>query len=105
MNSCRYAVLLMAFTLSACAAPTHEATTTSPVGTNNPPPNTCDARKLSWTLGLVADDALIEKARIEAGANTVRVLRPGMMITNEVDPTRLNLRIDNARKVLAYNCG
>ncbi len=105
MNSCRYAVFLLVLALSACAAPTREATTTPSAGTGSPPSDTCDARRLSWTLGLVADDALIEKARIEAGANTVRVLRPGMMITNEVDPTRLNLRIDNARKVLTYNCG
>ena len=105
MNSCRYAVWLMVPALSACAAPTREATTTPPVGMNQPQSGACDARQLSWTVGLVADDALVERARVEAGATTVRVLRPGMMITNEVNPTRLNLRIDNARKVLTYSCG
>jgi hypothetical protein len=104
MICCRDAVLLMVLALSACAAPTREATTPSS-GTNHPEPGACDARMLSWTVGQVADDALIERARIEAGAATVRVLRPGMMITNEVSATRLNLRIDNARKVLAYSCG
>ncbi|WP_159017261.1 I78 family peptidase inhibitor [Cognatiluteimonas profundi] len=96
----------MALALSACAAAPREPIT--PVDgshTNHAPASACDARTLSWTVGLVADDALIERARIEAGATTVRVLRPGMMITNEVNPTRLNLRIDNARKVLAYSCG
>ena len=105
MNCCRYAVWPMVLALSACAAPTREATTNPSVGMNQPQSGACDARKLSWTVGLVADDAVIERARVEAGATTVRVLRPGMMITNEVDPTRLNLRIDNARKVLVYSCG
>ena len=105
MYSCRYAVFLMALALSACAAPTREATTTASAGTNQPPSGACDARKLSWTLGRVADDALIERSRMESGATTVRVLRPGMMITNEVKSARLNLRIDNARKVLVYSCG
>ncbi len=105
MNSCRYAAFLMVLALSACAAPTREATATPSADTNHSPSGACDARKLSWTLGLVADDALIERARMQAGATTVRVLRPGMMITNEVNPTRLNLRIDNARKVLVYSCG
>lgn len=104
MNYCRDAVLLMVLALSACAAPTRDATTPSS-GTNHPQSGACDAHTLSWTLGQVADDALIERARTEAAAGTVRVLRPGMMITNDIDPTRLNLRIDNARKVLAYSCG
>jgi hypothetical protein len=94
----------MVLALSACAAPTREATAPSS-GTNHPESAACDAHNLSWTVGLVADDALVERARIEAGAATVRVLRPGMMITNEVSATRLNLRIDNDRKVLAYSCG
>ena len=105
MNVRRYTVFLMVLALSACAAPTRGATTTPSAGTENPPSGACDARKLSWTVGLVADDALIERSRTESGSTTVRVLRPGMMITNEVNPARLNLRIDNARKVLAYSCG
>ncbi|MEO6137845.1 MAG: I78 family peptidase inhibitor [Luteimonas sp.] len=100
----------MVLALSACAASTREVTTpsqgtTSPHGVDQPQSTACDARTLSWSVGQLADDALIERARREAGANTVRVLRPGMMITNEVDPSRLNLRIDNARKVLVYSCG
>lgn len=105
MNCCRYSVLLMVLALSACAPPTREATTTPSDGMNQPRSAACDSRKLSWVVGLVADDALIERARMEAGATTVRVLRPGMMITNDVNPARLNLRVDNARQVLVYSCG
>jgi hypothetical protein len=65
----------------------------------------CDATPLAWTIGQVADDALVERARVQAGAKTVRVIRPGVMITNDFSAQRLNLRVDVERKVLAYNCG
>ena len=105
MNCYRYTALLMGIALSACASPTREATTTRTDDTNHAKSGVCDARTLSWTVGLVADDALVERARKEAGATTIRVLRPGMMITNDVNPARLNLRMDNARKILVYSCG
>jgi len=65
----------------------------------------CDASSLGWTIGQVADDALVERARTESHSDSVRVLRPGMMVTREYNGARLNLRVDNERKVLAYNCG
>ncbi|MDB6164418.1 MAG: hypothetical protein JWL98_1850 [Xanthomonadaceae bacterium] len=105
MNRCQCTLLLMLVALSACAAPPRNAAPSDDGHADHSSPGVCDARKLSWSLGLVADDALIERARMEAGATSVRVLRPGMMVTNEVNPARLNLRIDNARKVLAYSCG
>jgi hypothetical protein len=65
----------------------------------------CDASALAWTIGQVADDVLVERARVQGGAKTVRVIRPGVMITNEFNASRLNLRVDVERKVIAYNCG
>ena len=98
--------LLLALSLSACAAsPSQE----QPPSTGGDPVDTrtgaCDASTLSWAVGQVADDALVERARNEAGAQSVRVLRPGMMITREFNATRLNIRIDTERKVLATSCG
>jgi hypothetical protein len=69
------------------------------------PAGKCDASPLGWTIGQVADDALVERARKESNSDSVRVLRPGMMVTREYNGARLNLRVDNERKVLAYNCG
>jgi hypothetical protein len=87
--------------LSACAAP-------APV--NMPPPGgtpvaACDATPIAWAVGQVADDALVERARIESGSTSVRVLRPGMVITREFNGARLNVRVDNARVVLSVGCG
>jgi hypothetical protein len=35
----------------------------------------------------------------------VRVLRPGVMVTQEFNGMRLNIRVDTERKVLATSCG
>jgi hypothetical protein len=65
----------------------------------------CDASSLGWAVGQVADDALIARAQKESGASSVRVLRPGMMVTQEFNGMRLNIRVDTERKVLATTCG
>ena len=98
--------VLLALSLAACAAPPPQGkvqgTATEPAVTGT---GACDAKTLSWTRGRLADEALIERARTEAGAQTVRVLRPGMMITNDFSATRLNMRVDNDHKVLSTICG
>jgi hypothetical protein len=96
--------LLLLLGLSACAATPPESTSASPAPDRNAA-GTCDAGRIAWAIGQVADDALIERARVESGSTTVRVLRPGMLVTNDVDAGRLNLRIDNGRKVLSTICG
>jgi hypothetical protein len=100
------ASLLCTLSLAACAATPRpsqlQSTGGDPTGTRAA---VCDATSLSWTIGKVADDALVERARSDAGAQTVRMLRPGVMITNEFNATRLNIRVDNDRKVITTSCG
>lgn len=98
--------LLLAFGLAACAAPMPHASPQS-AGTEPAPPaaGACNADSLSWAIGQVADDALVERARTEAGAQSVRMLRPGIMITREFNAARLNVRVDNERKVISTSCG
>jgi hypothetical protein len=87
--------------LSACAVPV-PADGGSAGGT---PVAACDATHVAWAVGQVADDALVEKARVESGSTSVRVLRPGMVITREFNGARLNIRVDNEHKVLSVSCG
>jgi hypothetical protein len=87
--------------LSACASPPPADDPSS----GSTPVAACDATPIAWAVGEVADDALIERARVGAGATMVRVLRPGMVITREFNGARLNIRVDNARKVLSVICG
>ncbi len=98
--------LLICLGLSACVAPPpQDGTPTAADQRAQTPDRKCEATPLAWAVGQLADDALVERARIQAGALSVRVLRPGMMITREFSATRLNIRIDNARKVLVTSCG
>lgn len=37
--------------------------------------------------------------------SSLRVIRPGQMITMDYAPTRLNVRVDRARIILSMTCG
>jgi hypothetical protein len=87
--------------LAACAVPAPADGASDP-GT---PVAACDATHVAWAVGQVADDALIERARVESGSTSVRVLRPGMVVTNDFNGARLNIRVDNERRVLSVSCG
>ena len=108
------ATVFLALSLSACAAPQPSAQPASavadpvaaPIADPVPDPaRVCNAAGLSWTIGQLVDDALVERATREAGAQSVRMLRPGIMITQEFKATRLNIRVDGERKVITTSCG
>ena len=84
------------------------ACTTMPPTDDTPPPGKapghCNATTLGWTVGKVADQALVEKAHAESGAKIVRVLRPGQMVTMEYSDQRLNIRVDANNVVEGYSC-
>lgn len=107
------AVLLLA----ACATPASEADAGSgnaagpdaPVSTPaSPAPEapamTCDADKVQWTLGQLADEALVAKAKMQAGAERMRVIKPGMAVTMDYREDRLNLDVDADNKVTRAYC-
>ena len=86
--------------LAACAAVPPDST---------PPPDdhaaTCDASMLGWTTGQPADATLVERAKAESGARTVRTLRPGQVVTMEYLEGRLNLYLDANDRVERAACG
>lgn len=65
----------------------------------------CDTSKAQWTVGKIADEALLAKAKADTGALLGRILRPGMAVTMDYRVERLNLRVDESGKVLDVNCG
>lgn len=92
---------------STLPAPAEGDTPPAPViakkrNTNN---MSCDSSKAEWTVGKIADDALLAKAKADSGAAKARILRPGQMTTMEYLAERLNLRVDEKGKVLDVNCG
>ncbi|MDQ3511876.1 MAG: I78 family peptidase inhibitor [Pseudomonadota bacterium] len=65
----------------------------------------CDSVQAQWLVGKVPTDAEVEQARTDSGAEGVRVLKPGVMVTMEFNPSRLNIDVDEAGVVISVRCG
>ena len=107
---------LAALLLAACATPASETDANAGSGADAPvpppaspapeaPAMTCNADKVQWTLGQVADQALVSKARTQSGAERMRVIKPGMAVTMDYREDRLNLDVDADNKVTRAHCG
>lgn len=65
----------------------------------------CDAAAAQFAVGKPASAALLEQARVKAGAQTARVLGPHDMVTLEYRSDRLNMNADQTATVNRVNCG
>ena len=65
----------------------------------------CDASDLNFLIGKVLDEALAARAKDATGASSVRVIRPGQMVTMDYVAERLNVEVDAAGKVTSARCG
>ena len=79
-------------------------------GPPNQPPspqvsNGCDSARARWAIGETASDALLERARVAAGAGSARFLRPNQPVTFEFVGSRLNLGLDARGLVHTVVCG
>ncbi|QWF16882.1 I78 family peptidase inhibitor [Lysobacter capsici] len=71
-----------------------------------PAPRTCNADAAKAALvGKTADTATVERARTQAGGHTVRVLKPGQMITKEYMDGRVNVHVDENNVIVDVGCG
>jgi hypothetical protein len=76
-----------------------------------PPPaaavdaSACDPVQAQWLVGTTPTDAEMEQARGDAGAQSVRSLKPGQVVTMEFNATRLNVELDEAGAVASVRCG
>lgn len=73
--------------------------------TGAPLGGTCDARPAQSAVGQSSTASVVETARVRSGAQMVRIIRPGQMITKEYDAQRLNLEVDANGRILAVRCG
>lgn len=86
--------------VSACSnTPNPAAPTPAPTAT------LCNAAPAQFALGRQADATLVNDARTRAGAKTVRVLKPGQVVTMEFNAERLSLSVDDAGRVTRVSCG
>lgn len=84
---------------AACSAPL-PAPGPAPARTALPGPDTCGRAP---HVGLVGQDATaLERVLI---MRPVRVIRPGMAVTEEFRPDRINFEIDRAGRIAVIRCG
>lgn len=93
-------VATLALSLSACM-------TTPATSSGGPPPSTmaCNADPAAWAVGKVASADVIVRVRIDSHSRVVRLVRPGEMITMEVNAERVDIRVDGHNAILVVTCG
>lgn len=97
-------------TLAACVSPnavSPNAASANAVSPNAaaPAPQSCDAGPAHTVFGRSMTPALEQEALQVTGARTVRLLRPGQVITKEYDPERLNLQLNSDNVAVRAYCG
>jgi hypothetical protein len=65
----------------------------------------CRAEGAQRFVGQKADAVTLREAMAASGAKSMRVIKPGMMVTMDFSGDRLNIRVDEAGNILAVNCG
>ena len=65
----------------------------------------CDAEAAQRFVGLKADEATVKAAVAASGAKAARVIEPDMMVTMDYRGDRVNIRVDDAGKIIAIDCG
>ncbi len=68
------------------------------------PKQTCNADAVKWAIGQTATDEVVERARRESGARVVRVIPPGLALTQEFMFGRLNINVDRLNVIQSVSC-
>lgn len=103
--------VILAAILTACASPgTQQApadTTTSGGGmsSGSTQPGTCDGQAVQNLVGQQYSESLDSDIQSGAGANQIRVLKPGQVMTMEYNPGRVNVIIEDNGAISAIRCG
>jgi hypothetical protein len=103
MVGTQIALLVLCVGLDACAQQLPPSALPQPPVTASG--QQCNESAARFAVGQLADAKLAEEARVRAGAQRVRMVRPGQMVTMEYDAGRLTLDIDAAGRVSGVRCG
>lgn len=107
MRSNRWLLLSCLLPLAACSS-TPSSADTAPT---NPKPEVagvgshCRADTLTALSGQMASQEVIDRAVRDAGARTLRVVKPGMAVTMDYREDRVTLRVDEQNKIVSASCG
>lgn len=95
----------LSLSLSACAPmPPSDPPRSAGPGPSEPAQK-CDADAARGAIGQSASADVVERARIAAGAQVARTLKPGQMVTMEYHNSRLNIDVDANNVITNVRCG
>ncbi|QEO24934.1 I78 family peptidase inhibitor [Xanthomonas translucens] len=87
-------------------AAAQRAAAPDPASAPEPPPvGSCDASQAQGLVGQAAEQALLDQARSDTGAKSLRVLKPNQVVTMEFDGERLNIEVDAKNQIIGVRCG
>lgn len=87
-------------------AAAQRAAAPDPASAPEPPPvGSCDASQAQGLVGQAAEQALLDQARSDTGAKSLRVLKPNQVVTMEFDGERLNIEVDAKNQITGVRCG
>ncbi len=93
-------ILIAALALGACT------TTQQSEGERVPAlADSCDTSALAKLVGKPFSASVEADAKKQSGLTNVRVIRPGMAVTMDFRPDRLNIDIDEKNIVTGFRCG
>ncbi|UZK69984.1 I78 family peptidase inhibitor [Sphingomonas sp. S1-29] len=81
------------------------APTQPPVTAPAAPGTECDVSKMIGLVGERATPALVERARQQSGARTVRRYQTGSALTMDFRSDRLNVEVGELDRIVKLSCG
>lgn len=94
ISPCLSGLSAAALLLSACATPA-----------TPPSAGACNASAIQPYVGQLATPTVVEAARKAAGAELVRALKPDDAATMDYRIERLNIMLDDGRRIVSATCG
>lgn len=65
----------------------------------------CNAEGARWAIGREPSGDVVERARVESGSATVRVIHPGDAVTEDLRGDRLNVTVNARNAIDGVSCG
>ncbi|WDS34993.1 I78 family peptidase inhibitor [Pseudoxanthomonas sp.] len=111
---------LLVLSLAACSGPAPDeqqqavaqseqraeaAATSTPDAAPPADANACDATQAQWIVGKTPTEADTTQAKGDAGASSVRLLKPDQAVTMEFNAARLNIEVDDQGVAVSVRCG
>ncbi|MFD0739749.1 I78 family peptidase inhibitor [Lysobacter koreensis] len=81
------------------------ACATMPPPGGPPPSAMCNAQGAIGAIGRAPTADVVERARIDSGSASVRVIRPGDAVTKDLRSDRLNLNVNARDAIEGVTCG